>query len=328
MKATLFILILIGQVVAFSQFAPPAGNEGTTAIANDSSLIINWANEVVLIERGPEDITAPTGTLASFGTPSEAVGFAEGNSTNVVSLGDGGSITLAFPYPIVNEEGWDFAVFENSFSNTYLEFAHIEVSSDGERFVRIPSQCQIQTTEQTGSFAVSEAEKVNNLAGKYRMGFGTPFDLEDITDSTGIDLNAVLYVRVVDVVGTIDAAFGSVDSDGNLINDPYPTAFESGGFDLDGVGVIHEDNPFATTEKTEFNTVLIYPNPTTGIIYFKGIQTSSTIQLYNLQGQFIQQVGASQFINLNDFGIASGLYIITIQNNDGNIFTKRINYQN
>jgi hypothetical protein len=46
-------------------------------------------------------------------------------------------------------------------------------------------------------------------------------------------------VRIIDVVGSIDPAFGTRDSLGNLINEPFPTPFSSSGFDLDAVGVIH-----------------------------------------------------------------------------------------
>jgi hypothetical protein len=46
-------------------------------------------------------------------------------------------------------------------------------------------------------------------------------------------------VRVTDVVGSINPLFGTRDSLGNLINDPFPTATPSGGFDLNGVGVLH-----------------------------------------------------------------------------------------
>ena len=33
--------------------------------------------------------------------------------------------------------------------------------------------------------------------------------------------------------------YASYDSQGNIINDPFPTPFETGGFDLDAIGVIH-----------------------------------------------------------------------------------------
>jgi hypothetical protein len=47
-------------------------------------------------------------------------------------------------------------------------------------------------------------------------------------------------VRITDVVGSIDPRYWTRDSLGNLINDPFTTPFASGGFDLNGVGVINE----------------------------------------------------------------------------------------
>ena len=44
---------------------------------------------------------------------------------------------------------------------------------------------------------------------------------------------------VVDVVGSIDPAYATYDSQGHAINDPWPTAFASSGFDFDAVGVLH-----------------------------------------------------------------------------------------
>ena len=42
-----------------------------------------------------------------------------------------------------------------------------------------------------------------------------------------------------------------LDSKGNVINEPYPTAFASGGFDLDGVGVVNEKILTAINEISE-----------------------------------------------------------------------------
>jgi hypothetical protein len=221
-------------------YAPAAGQPGSTAIANTSPSIVDWASTVQSITRGPQNITDPTGPLATFGSPAEALGPAEGNSFNVVSLGDGGQITLAFPRAIRNGPGADFAVFENSFSDNFLELAFVDVSSDGTHFFRFPSVSLTQTATQVASFGSLDPTDLNNLAGKYRQGFGTPFDLEELKNvSPFLDVNNVQSVRVTDVIGTIDPLYGSRDSLGNLINDPYPTVFASGGFDLDGVGVIN-----------------------------------------------------------------------------------------
>jgi hypothetical protein len=48
-------------------------------------------------------------------------------------------------------------------------------------------------------------------------------------------------VRIRDVVGSIKPEYATLDSKGNPINDPWPTTFPTGGFDLDAVGVIHEE---------------------------------------------------------------------------------------
>ena len=37
--------------------------------------------------------------------------------------------------------------------------------------------------------------------------------------------------------------YASYDSQGHQINDPWPTPFPTGGFDLDAVGVIHQNQP-------------------------------------------------------------------------------------
>ena len=79
------------------------------------------------------------------------------------------------------------------------------------------------------------------MAGKFKQGYGTPFDLEDVIDSIGINLDSINFVRITDVVGSINTSFATYDSQGNIINDPYPTPFGSCGFDLDAVAVINEN---------------------------------------------------------------------------------------
>ena len=221
-------------------FCGAAGTEGSTAIAADSSAFVAWATGVVLT-RGPWSIANPDGPLASFGGDTNAIGMATMNNTmDAVSLGDGGSALVTFAHPIRNGEGPDFAVFENGFDDGSLELAYVEVSSDGVRFVRFPATCLTQTETQLANAGQSDPTNLNNLAGKYRIGYGTPFDLEELSDSTGINIDSIVYVRVVDVVGSIDPQYGTYDGYGHIVNDPWPTYFASSGFDLTGVGVIYE----------------------------------------------------------------------------------------
>ena len=267
---TLFFVILSGLSIA--QYAPPAGQVGTTAIHKDSSTIVGWATGVEVV-RELIDISNPSAehegsNYASFGTPEEALGEAEGNSMNIVSLGDGGMATLTFAKPIRNGEGHDFCVFENGFSDTYLELAFVEVSSDGSRFVRFPAISLTQTDTQIDGFGSLDATKIHNLAGKYRQGYGTPFDLEDLIDSADIDLNNITHVRIIDVVGSINPLYTRYDSQGNTINDLFNTPFSSGGFDLDAIGVIHESDEVSLDELSTIH-FLAYPNPFSDIIHVK-----------------------------------------------------------
>ena len=173
--------------------------------------------------------------------------MANGVSSHVVSLGDGGSITLGFNTPIANGPGSDFAVFENGFLTgpsgsglAYLELAVVNVSSDGVHFFRFPDVSETQTSTQVGGFDSLDATNLHDLAGKYIAGYGTGFDLSELAGvSPYLNINDVTEVRITDVVGSIDPRYGTRDSLGNLINDPFPTPFASGGFDLNGVGVIH-----------------------------------------------------------------------------------------
>lgn len=231
---------LAGSVACAGPYAAAAGQIGSTAIPNTSGLFVEWASGFQDLARGPQDIANPGGALASFGTGGEALGLADGNSSHVVSLGDGGQITLSFAHPITNGPGFDFAVFENGFADAFLELAFVEVSSNATDFIRFPSVSLMQTATQIGSFGALDPTNLDNLAGKYRGGYGTPFDLAQIAGlSPNVDADHIEFVRLLDVVGSIDPGLGTLDSLGTLVNDPYPTAFASGGFDLDGVGVIN-----------------------------------------------------------------------------------------
>jgi len=243
MNKQLFFLFTILSQSLIAQFSPPQGQLGSTAIPKDSSIIIAWATHCTL-HRGLMDITQPSLGLATAGQAALAVGPA-GNA-QTVSLGDSGVATLTFEYPIRNGAGADFVVFENAFSATFLELAFVEVSSDGQNFVRFPAISNTDTTMQVGSFGAVDATKIHNLAGKYRANYGTPFDLDDLlADSLLLDFDQITHVRIVDAIGSMQESYASRDSRGVKVNDPWTTPFPSGGFDLDAIGVIHNNTNIA-----------------------------------------------------------------------------------
>lgn len=211
-------------------FDPAAGQAGSLAISKDSALITNWAT-------GWQDYVQGTDLWDVWKTPEKALGKAVGDSYDIVSLGNGGSITLTFGGAIVNGAGADFAVFENSFSDTFLELGRVEVSSNGVDFFRFPAISF--TPSAVGAFGSVDPTNITGFAGKYRQGFGTPFDL-DVFANTALDLNNVRYVRIVDVLGngTEFDDYPAIAGGPHAIYDPFRTV-QSGGFDLDAIGVIH-----------------------------------------------------------------------------------------
>ncbi len=226
MKRTFCILGLIAAFIpAKAQFDGAVGTEGCRAIAISDERIEAWAFGVQ-VKKGT---TQPNGeTKVSYGKSCWAQGVPDSTTTSAVSLGYGGEALITFDRPIRDGEGYDFAVFENGFSSTFLELAFVEVSSDGENFFRFPS-----TSLSTGVYDV-QAEHYNNLAGKYEVGYGTPFDLSDLQDDERLDKNAVRFVRLIDVNEGIDT-----DAEGNVIFDSPGAGSYSAGFDLTAAAVLN-----------------------------------------------------------------------------------------
>ena len=209
-------------------YSPPAGQTGSQAIPMNDPAFLYWAS-------GYKDYKTGKNVDSVWQTPALALGAASGTSFDIVSLGEGGQITLTFDPPIRNESGWDFAVFENAFNDYNLELAYVEVSSNGIDFVRFPNVSL--TPDPVSTYGSVDATLINGLAGKYRQGYGTPFDLSNLSgqeevQSGKVDLSRITCVRIIDIVGDGTC----LDSQGHAIYDPYPT-FGSGGFDLDAIGV-------------------------------------------------------------------------------------------
>ena len=257
----------------------PAGPGDPDAILNP--LFRGWAAEVVSYQPAP-------GLASQWTDPNLALGPATGSIADIVSLGDlgqdqidqgisPGHITLSFDGPIRQGGGYDFVVFENGFAananwdedsvagQMFAELAYVEVSSNGEDFVRFPA---VSLTAGRVDFLLGtiEAGTIYNLAGKHPNAYGTctgtPFDLSDIADypdvvSGLVDINDVQYVRIVDIPGSGDFYDQAVmyvnpktypDWDVYANNHPIYDAWNtslapinpSGGFDLEAIGVLKE----------------------------------------------------------------------------------------
>lgn len=213
-----------------TSFAPAAGIAGSTAVSKDDSRIQAWATQVLSLTYGAN-------VTSEWQTPDNALGPASDSTTKVVSLGEGGVITLGFDAVLSDGPGYDLAVYENGFADDFLELAFVEVSSDGSNFVRFDTSSLVD--EPVSTYGTLDPTKLEGLAGKYRVGYGTPYDLSWLSERpevrTGVvDLSHIVAVRIVDIVGDGRAR----DSFGHVVYDPYPTS-GSAGFDLEGICLLN-----------------------------------------------------------------------------------------
>lgn len=298
---------------------------GTTAMHQDSSAFIGWASTCTVV-RGFINISDTTqlyngSNKASYGSYLYATGPPDGL---VVSLGDRGSAILGFDVPVANRPGPDFAVFENAFDDVFLELAYVEVSSDGLHFVRFPGVSLTPTDDQVPTFGTIEAVRIHNLAGKYRLTYGTPFDLEDIKDSAGIDIGRITHIRVTDVGGCVASPFQSYDSQGHVINDPWPTPFDTGGFDLDAVGVIHDTTKFSPGDGSS-TSILVSPNPASySITFISRYPGKVRMNLSDLTGRILLSRSFTWKIAVDVSVYPAGLYIADFSFTDGSAVIKKI----
>lgn len=231
MKLKFYLIILstcllISSPAIAGPYAPAAGNPGSTAIHMDDAAFVSWAT-------GWENYQVGTDCWEKWQTPELATGKAVGTSYDIVTLGRGGEITMTFDAPITDGAGSDFAVFENSFNDTFLELGYVEVSSNGADFFRFENDSVTQ--DPVDAFGAVDPTNIDGFAGKYKQGYGTPFDLADLAGvSPELDIYNISHVRILDIIG--DGNY--FDTDGDVIYDPYATA-QSAGFDLDAIGVIN-----------------------------------------------------------------------------------------
>jgi hypothetical protein len=163
-------------------------------------------------------------------------------STDVVSLGSGGSIVVSFgPNAIVDGPGPDFIVFENPFfiggssNNLYAEPGEVSVSDDGTTWHVFPCTPAIdpQSTLGTGT-----APPYGQCAG-WHVVYSTPDNgispLDpavsggDAFDLANVGVAHARYVRIVDKTNEDCPETG--------------TRPQTNGFDLDAVSIVHAELP-------------------------------------------------------------------------------------
>jgi len=322
---TVVVIILVSQSM-MAQFPPPAGQPGTTAMYKDSTAFRAWASgctvEIGYINFVDTTVTYGGSNRADFGIPEYATGVP---NNLVITLGDRGVATLTLPAPMYDSAGPDFAVFENSFSDDFLELAFVEVSSDGQHYVRLPAISLTAESPQIPTFGTLDATKIHNFAGKYKIFYGTPFDLSDIKYSSIVNLNAVTHIRILDVGGCIDPGYQSFDSEGHIVNDPWPTPFNTCGFDLDAIGIIHIA-PQAIPDQNNAVPIRVYPIPVQHKLHIQnGSFSSVRLTLRNVFGQpFLVDHPIRKMAEIDMSNYPAGIYFAIFALQDGTSIVRKI----
>jgi len=158
---------------------------------------------------------------------------ANAGSLDVVSLGNDGSITVAFTdNRVVDGPGADFTVFENAFNSPglgiFTEYGVVAASEDGVNFVEFPHTPGPDGL--AGRTPVYANPDTNDLDPRDpAVSGGDQFDLATI------GLASARYIRITD-------PGQSIDDVGNHF--PTPGVGKSG-FDLDAIVAIHSEDTCA-----------------------------------------------------------------------------------
>ncbi len=303
MRSTLLVYLVFSVTITKGQFSPDGGQSGSIAIHQDSVEWLGFATDIEL-ELGWLDVADTSLGRIDFVVRDGGIGEPD---LEVQPLGDGGTATATFSSPFSDQPGYDFVVFENGFATSdttgFFELAFVEVSSNGIDFFRFPSTSLSSAEDFAGPFAELDSRLLDGLAGRFSAPYGVPFDLMDLPTDQLLNKNAITHIRMVDVIGTSDSAFAKTDSEGMAIIDPYPTAYNTGGFDLDAVGILG-DNEITTTRSPRPTTVL---NETVVVHPQEFLEQANTLTLWLDQlgrachfGQFAPNIPGVYFMSTSE----------------------------
>jgi len=77
-------------------------------------------------------------------------------------------------------------------------------------------------------------------------------------------------------------------------------------------------------ENTLLDTVSLYPNPSSGVFYIKGLQETSQIKIYDINGRTILTTSITNNQSVDASNLPKGMYLVSISNPKGQITKKLI----
>jgi hypothetical protein len=198
------------------------------------------------------------------GGPSDSV--PQNQEQHLLSLGHGGSITLAFTDNVLLDgPGVDLLVFENALINAvngdpFVEVATVEFSQNGVTWLQIPFDYESPDPPDppTAPPVITEANFPFGFAGLTPTRSNTSNGVDptdpavaggDGFDLAGVGLSWAQFVRLTDS-GLRGTATERTDADGDVIADDGDfdplNMGPSTGFDLDAVAAVHTEGVTAT----------------------------------------------------------------------------------
>jgi hypothetical protein len=245
-RAPLFLLAVTGAGCGSSSTTA----SGSSTDDSDAGYRVGDAGLVLRADRFVTSVVSFTPTGCTGFGQSAMPGIVEGppvgggadrGSTDVVSLGSGGSIVVSFaPNAIVDGPGPDFIVFENPFwidgnsSDPYAEPGEVSVSDDGVTWTPFPCTPTLDPHAADGTGVAPPY----GMCGGWQVVYSTPQNGISPVDPSAagglaLDLATVgvshaRYVRIVDKTNEDCPEAGGRDTNG---------------FDLDAIAIINAELP-------------------------------------------------------------------------------------
>jgi hypothetical protein len=136
----------------------------------------------------------------------------------------------------------------------------------------------------------------------------------------GLDVNRVTHIKISDVVGCIQPAYATYDSKGTIVNDPWPTPFNTCGFDLDAVGVLH------FTYLLQDQSVFLYPNPVKDPVTINVLSgTGFELEIHDVSGKTVwkeERIANNSTLYLGS--LPAGIYFCTFTLENGNTEVRKL----
>lgn len=124
---------------------------------------------------------------------------------------------------------------------------------------------------------------------------------------------------------SIPAVIVRLDENGDTIYSGGGTPILDGNWNSLGTHACTCDPSNSVTVVKPVTEITVFPNPSNGVVFFKGVATVNRIQVFNSLGQLVMTVdNNSKSVMSIDLGSHKGLYLVKMTEESGNQITKRV----